>query len=402
MRREDLSAFRRTLVEACEEYPGAFAVNVPPAPRDLELGADATALRQANVALRELVDLVARLPEARLVTRTLERREAVQSSQIEGTASTVSDLLEYEATGDPEGLPPDVTVTKNYVSALDGGLRAIVDGGAPLDVYFLCDLHRVLVEGTDFPYPPGEVRKVQNWIGGRNIYEALFVPPRPHRVGPLMDDLADYLQAEPAGLLLNTVQRIAVAHVQFESIHPFRDGNGRVGRLLLPLMLAKDGYPPLYVAGYLKSRQDEYYSRLRGVQLRDQWGEWVNFFCEAVVESVALAKKTAQALISIRDGWKEALVGYRRDAVIHRLPDLLLSTPTLTVNRIREQLQVSFPTANDAVQELVDLGIVVPAGEARRNRTFVASEVITVLNTPPDMLPEVVAQPAVRGPKMRP
>lgn len=401
MRRQDLSEARKRLLEPCPEYPGAFAVNVPPAPRELRLGGSVEALYQANGALMELVELAARLPESRLVTRTLERREAVQSSQIEGTASTVSDLLEYEATGDPEGLPADVAVTRNYVLALDGGLRAVLDGGAPIDTYLLCDLHRVLMQNTDFPHPPGEVRTVQNWIGGRNIYEARFVPPRPQRVPGLMDDLSDYLQPLEDTLLLNTVQRMAVAHAQFESVHPFRDGNGRVGRLMLPIMLARDGYPPLYVAGYLKSRQDEYYTRLRGVQLRDEWGPWVDFFCEAVVESVRTAKQTANALVAVRDGWKEQLAGYRRDAVIHRMPDLLLSTPTVTVNKLRELLGVSFPTANDAVQELVKLEVVAPAGEARRNRAFVARAVVDVLNAPP-AAPHDISPPAAPGGLRRP
>lgn len=404
MRREDLSPARRALLEPCPEWPGASAINIPLAPRGPIFGASTTALRQANFALRNLVTLTASLPDAALVTHTLARREAVLSNQIEGTHSTVGDLLEYEATGDIEGLPADVKVTHNYAHALQEGLEVVVNRGAAIDAELICDLHRLLMTGTDYRYTPGEIRTVQNWIGGRgNIYTATFVPPRPERVQALLQDLSDYIAPDEDSLLQNTLQKAAVAHAQFEGIHPFCDGNGRVGRLLPPLMLARDGYPPLYIAGFLKTNQDAYYGLLRGIHLRDEWAPWIDFFCEAVTDSVRTSSLTAHALIAARDGWRERLAGYRRDSVVHRLPDVLLRTPTVTVNKLRDALGVSFPTANDAVQQLVKVGILRPTGTAQRNRSFVADDVIRVLNTPPELLPPAPAAgaPATSSPIRR-
>jgi Fic family protein len=384
----DLSPARQKLLVPCVDYPGALALAPPPTPRLLDLKGHGEELRRASTALELLKDLSARLPNPDLITRTADRREAVRSSQIEGTNSGVNDLFTYEATWSAEGLPPDVRITQNYVAALEFGLQKVRKSGpAALDSSLIKELHAHLMDGEESG-GAGEYRKKQNWIGGGgNIYRARFVPPPPDRVSACMDDLdrlLTYSPGEETQMVLSLTMRIAIAHAQFETIHPFVDGNGRVGRILLPLMLAAESYPPVYLAGYLKDNQQEYYDALAGVQLRDEWSAWVRFFACGVEEGVQESLRTALALEGILKQWQAQLaqLELRSHAVLLRFPELMIGTPVLTAHRAKDALGISFPAASAALAQLEKLGILVQPVKQQRNRIFVAKDVIEVLNRP--------------------
>lgn len=391
MRRTDLSAQRRALLVPVVKHPGAVALVPPPTPRLGELvglpGLHGEVAR-AHDALDNLKMLSAGLPNPDLVTRTADRREAVRSSQIEGTNSGINDLLTYEATGSDEGLPPDVHETLNYVAALQYGLREVRGRGiGAFTTEMIKRLHAHLMAGVDGSRNTGEYRDEQNWIGGTKIDQARFVPPPPDCIPECMNDLLTMLQYAPAEdeqLEIPIVTRMAVVHAQFETIHPFFDGNGRVGRILLPLMLAAEEFPPVYLAGYLKDNQREYYDALAGVQLRGRWGEWIKFFAVGVESAVQESIKTALGLEAILRKWKEeiASLGLRRQSILYRLPELMIGNPVLTAHKTKDALGVSFPAANAALAQLEEMGILVQQEKHLRNRTFYARQVIELLNSP--------------------
>jgi cell filamentation protein, protein adenylyltransferase len=389
MKTSELSPARQKLLVPSVDYPGALALVPPPTPRVLDLKGVGDELRRASNALELLKGLSSRLPNPDLITRTADRREAVRSSQIEGTNAGVNDLFTYEATGSGEGLPPDVRITRNYVVALEYGLQKIRENGpAALDSTLVKELHAHLMNGVAHGGTAGEFRQKQNWVGGGgNIYRARFVPPPPDRVPASMADLElllKYSPREEEQMVLSVVMRMAIAHAQFETIHPFVDGNGRVGRILLPLMLAAEGYPPVYLAGYLKDNQREYYDGLAGVQLRDEWLAWVQFFACGVEEAVQESMRTALALEGILNRWKEQLaqLGLRSQSVLLKFPELMIGTPVLTAHHARNALGISFPAASAALAQLERMGILVQPVKQQRNRIFVAKEVIEVLNRP--------------------
>ena len=391
MRKTDLSPERRKLLVPVASHSGAFALVPPHTPRVDQLtglhGLKGEVSR-AHAALANLQALTEGLPNPDLVTRTADRREAVRSSQIEGTSSGINELLTFEATGSEEGLPPDVRVTLNYVTSLEYGLQQVRKHGITVFTSGLIkQLHACLMSGVEYIWTPGEFRDKQNWIGGFKIDQARFVPPPADNVPGCMEDLIamlQYVPAEEEQIEIPIVIRMAVVHAQFETIHPFFDGNGRVGRILLPLMLAAEGYPPVYLAGYLKDNQREYYDALAGVQLQGKWAEWIKFFAIGVDAAVQESISTALGLEAILRKWKEivAELGLRRQSVLHKFPELMLGTPVLTAHKAKDALGISFPSASAALALLEEKGILVQREKQQRYRTFYAKDVIDLLNRP--------------------
>ena len=387
MKKNDLSPARQKQLVPVTTHSGAFAVVPPAPPRFIPSKGIIKEVIHAHEALGELRVSTARLPNPNLVTRTFDRREAVRSSQIEGTSSDMNQLFTYEATGSDEGLPADVFVTLNYVKALEAGLSVVRDRGPlAIDETLIKELHRNLMNGTVYRGEIGEYREIQNWIGGSKIHQARFVPP-PHEYVPnCMNELIEFLHdvaTEEDMFEVPIVVRMAIAHAQFETIHPFVDGNGRVGRLLLPIMLAAEGYPPVYIAGYLKNYQQEYYDRLAGVQLREEWQPWIQFFATAVEESVNESIHTAFALENLLRNWEERIaeLRVRSDSAVNKLPQLLIGRPVITARQVEAELGISFPAANNALAKLGEMGILTIQNEQQRNRAFVAWEAIDILNS---------------------
>ncbi len=385
MRRSDLAPTLRPLLVACDDRPHCHALVAPPTPRRLPEGpAVSRVLSDAMLALERLKATARHLPNVDMITRTLARREAVQSSQIEGTRTQLHELFEYEATHANDGLPADARVTERYVQALDLGLAAVRQAGSrrALDLDLVRAMHHTLMQDAPAAVRPGQFRDIQAWIGSGRVEDATFVPAPPSRVAACMDELeASMLQYSPREdeqWALSPVAQIAIAHAQFETIHPFADGNGRTGRLLMPVMLAAEGYPPLYLSGTLLRHRRAYYDALADIQLRWDWSPWLRLLARAVVESCDSAIAIANDLESIRADWAGRLTGLRADATAHRLPTYLLGHPVVTVNQVADAHGISFVAASRAIGQLVERKILTEP-KRRRNRVFQAAEVLARL-----------------------
>ncbi|MCA9515310.1 MAG: Fic family protein, partial [Myxococcales bacterium] len=277
---------------------------LPPSPAlDLGAGSDQALLELANRALGRLDGLTAILPDTHLFVYMYVRKEAVLSSQIEGTQSSLSDLLQHEVEGSA-GVPiDDVVEVSSYVAAMTHGL-ARLRGGFPLSLRLLREIHGLLLaHGRGQERTPGEFRRSQNWIGGTRPGNALYVPPPPDELMTCLGALERFLHEEPATTPL--LVKAALAHAQFETIHPFLDGNGRLGRLLITLLLCADGAlsePTLYLSVYFKRHRAEYYERLQRVRTAGEWEAWLRFFATGVLETSREAVSTARALLALFDG----------------------------------------------------------------------------------------------------
>jgi Fic family protein len=244
---------------------------------------------------------------------------------------------------------------------------------------------------------PGKFRRVQNFIGALTMEQARFIPPPASEVPRLMADLDRLIRYEPdseSHYDVVVLARAPIVHAQFEAIHPFADGNGRIGRLLMPLMFLGDGGLPIHLATFLKGRQQEYYDALLEVQMKLQWSAWVELFLECTVASCRHTVHLLRELRTIADRWRKHLAarGTRKHATVWRVADLLLGQPVVTVNALVARLKVTFPSANAAVAVLVEMDILRPQGEQRRNRAFHAHEVMNILYTGIDAVLEDVAQ----------
>jgi Fic family protein len=388
MKASDLSPVIRSTLVPLPDYPGAQAIVPPPPPLRVPLKGVEEQVLKAHEALAMLQARLASLPNPNLVLRTLDRREAVRSSQIEGTHAGLDHVFEYEATGSGHGLPADVRVTANYVIALDHGLQVVRAAGSSqaLTLDLIRKLHELLMEG-DEAYRnkdvPGQFRTRQNWIGARSIYDAKIVPPPPDRLDAPLRNLEAGLQYAASAedqYRVSIIVRMAIMHAYFELVHPFLDGNGRIGRILLPLMLAAEGYPPVYLAGHLKNHQSQYSRALGNAQLQEKWAEWIGFLANGVTVSCVDSVKTAEDLLAIRASWTQRLAHLRRDASALAALDVILGSPVITANKLRDALTVSFPAANTAITQLETADILRPTGKQGRNRAFIAHEVIARLD----------------------
>lgn len=392
MRQDEVHPSLHAGLVAVSGKPNVVAVCPPPTPRSLA-GLERPAvsrplLRQAGQALVEMIADVAQWQDWDVLTHTAARREAVLSSQIEGTQSDLDQLLEYEVTRDAEGMPADVVVTHSYVEALKIGLAAVrPQGRAALTLELVHQLQARLLEGALEPALLGCYRQKQVWIGASGrIEDALYVPPPPALIPALMEELQqsllDYQPREDEQGELSIVLQLALAHAQFEAIHPYIDGNGRTGRLLMPLMLAGSGYPPLYLSGYLCRDRQGYFNALRCAQLGQSWTPWVEMVCRAVLDSVGQTKALASDLQAVHEGWLVQLGKVRRDAVLWRITYGLLSNPNVTVNSAMDTYGVTFRAANLAIARLEETGILVEKTGRQRGRIFRAPQVIEILSRP--------------------
>ena len=400
MRKTDLHSDLRKTCVPVPQRSGCFAVIPPPAPGFINVPSCNGLLVLARRELELLADTIRRnVHYADLLMHMLNRREAVDSSQIEGTHTGFDGLLihEIEAETADEISDSDANITLNYVRAFLRGAHDVeAYGKDALNLNLIRNLHACLMAGQD-QYAPGLWRDRQNYIGLR-METTRYIPPPPGEVPRLMEDLQGLLQYEPEGVAVTSILlRAAIAHVQFEAIHPFLDGNGRVGRLLLPLMFKAEGAPPIHLASFLKLRQQEYYDALLQVQTKLVWEPWIRLFLESVIASCRHTTGLFEDLQTIQGRWQGMLAeqSKRRHAVIWRVTELLLGQPVVTVNSIATQLQVTFPAANDAVSELVTLGILRPASEQRRHRVFHAHEVMNALYTGLDAAIEDITQQAI-------
>lgn len=364
-----------TSSEAFEAFvPFALPPN-PPLNIDLDL------LEKANRALGRLDALTLLLPDPSLFLYFYVRKEAVLSSQIEGTQSSLSDLLmhEYhEAPGVPLG---DVEEVSMYVAALYHGLERL-RGGFPLSLRLIRDIHGVLLsKGRGCTKAPGEFRRSQNWIGGSRPGNARFVPPPPDEAMACMGDLENYLHDQPARTPV--LLKAALSHVQFETIHPFLDGNGRLGRLLITLLLCTEGAlsePLLYLSLYFKMHRDAYYDLLGRVRVEGDWEAWVIFFLEGVIETAEQAVKNAQKIMKLftNDRSRIEAMGLATGNA-SRVLSYLQKKPVLEIPRASQEIGISQPTVTSVLKRLEEIGVVKEITGKARDRIYVYEKYLDLL-----------------------
>ncbi len=338
-------------------------------------------LERVLLACGRLDAITALLPDPELFLYAYVRREAVLSSQIEGTQSSLSDLLLFELDSAP-GVPfDDVAEVSHHVAALEHGLSRLREG-FPLSNRLMREIHgKLLATGRGAIQQPGEFRRTQNWIGGTRPGNAQFVPPPPHEVQPCMTALEQYLHDERAP---GAIIKAALAHVQFETIHPFLDGNGRAGRLLIALILHHDGVlrqPLLYLSLYLKQHRARYYELLDAVRLNGDWEAWLDFFFDGVETTATGAVDTAHRLLALFDADSRRVREYGRSTANALLTlEALRQRPVADIRLLADRTGVTFATASRMIDILVDLGIAREITGKKRERAFAYSAFIEILN----------------------
>lgn len=365
---------------AGETWKAFIPQPLPPEPQIIWDNELQSAFQRASVALGKLDSITDFLPDPGLFLYSYIRKEALLSSQIEGTQSTLDDLLRFEAADLPGAPTDDVQEVSNYVAAINHGIARMKDG-FPLSLRLLREIHgELLQKGRGHQKQPGEFRTSQNWIGGSRPGTAAFVPPPADHLLDVLGALEKFLHDETTPTLI----KAALAHVQFETIHPFLDGNGRVGRLLVTLLLCHDkvlSQPLLYLSLHLKKNRTEYYTLLQRVRTEGVWEEWILFFLRGVAETSEQAAGTVKRVIALFAADAQRIETLGRAATttlrVHRLLQKQLST---TARAAATALDVSFPAVNGALEKLVELGIARELTGTPRNRVFAYDTYLRILS----------------------
>jgi Fic family protein len=335
----------------------------------------------ADRALSELAGATRTLPNPHLFINSFLRREAVLSSKIEGTRASLSDLFFFEAAGEREK-QSDVREVLNYVKALNYGIERLAN--FPLSVRLLCEIHEKLmrgVRGDESRLSPGEIRRSQNWIGkpGSTLMDATYVPPPVDEMKECLGELEKYLHADSD---LPPLVRLALIHYQFEAIHPFLDGNGRVGRLLITLLLINEGLlsqPILYLSAFFERNRDEYYELLLAVSQKGKWLEWIEYVLRGVAEESKDAIARANSVIDLWTGYRHILQGERHSVSTLTLLDEIVKNPVMTYKKAETVLAITNRAARLNVDKLVEIGLLREITEKERYKIFVAPEIISIL-----------------------
>ena len=369
--------------------PEPFKAFIPkPLPPDPPLklsGEHYVLLDQATLALGRLDGITRQLPRevVSLYTYFYVRKEAVLSSQIEGTQSSLSDLILYESNELP-GIPnEDVEEVIQYVKAMYHGLRRLRVDDFPLSLRLIREIHEILLSsGRGSEKNPGEFRTSQNWIGGTRPGNARFVPPPPDKVLACMGDLENFIHEKH--LHMQALVKVALVHVQFETIHPFLDGNGRLGRLLITLLLCAEGIlqePLLYLSLYIKQNRETYYDLLQRVRSEGDWESWLHFFLTGVYETANQAVQTSRGILELfqRDQQRIETLG-RSVSTTLRIFKLLQSMPLVSIAHVSQETHISVPTVTAALTRLQELGIAREITSKRRDKLYSYEKYINLLN----------------------
>lgn len=354
--------------------------DLPPVP-PIDMQSLSNLVSDAMLALGRLDGVRSVAPDTSLFLYMYVRKEALLSSQIEGTQSTLSDLLLYENEQTPGAPVDDVEEVSTYVSALNHGLKRMEDG-FPLSMRLMREMHGILLStGRGSTKLPGEFRQSQNWIGGTRPGNALFVPPPPGSVLDLMTNLESFLHAEDE---LPIIVKVGIAHLQFETIHPFLDGNGRLGRLLITLYLCSEGIleePLLYLSLYLKTHRKTYYQLLNEVRDHGRWEVWLEFFLIGVKEVAEQANAAAKRISSIFEADAQKISNLKRAAMMARkVHEVMRQRPIVTIALITELCDTTVPTATNALRNLEKLGIVLEVTGKERGRVYAYTKYLEVLD----------------------
>jgi Fic family protein len=348
-----------------ERLPPSDGINI-----DAEMQ---TLLSKADRALGRLDGSIQTLPDPDLFVSMYVRKEAVLSSQIEGTQSSLNDLLAAEAAIVDVHRPSDVREVINYVSAMNFGLQRLAE--LPLSTRLIREIHGILLKNVrGNRLEPGEIRSSQNWIGpqGCTLNDATFVPPPPHELLSHLGALEEFMHEDD---LIPTLIKIGMIHAQFETIHPFLDGNGRVGRLLITFLLCHGKIlvkPVLYLSYYFKRHRQEYYDRLQAVRDQGAWEDWIKFFLRGVAEVSLEATGSARAIVELRERHRTIITDHFGRAAGNglRVLESLFARPYTNIGNVSKKLDVTFPPASDLVRNMVEHGILVEVTGRDRNRIF--------------------------------
>lgn len=369
----------------CPEGYTAFVPN--PLPPKLIWPPELTrALSDADRLIGKLAGEGIRLPNPHLLIRPFVRREAVLSSRIEGTQSSLRELLAAEAGAAVECSPDDLREVGNYVVALEYGIKRL--SSLPVSLRLTRELHEKLMKGVQGEHAtPGQFRRSQNWIGppGCTLMNAVYVPPPPSEFMSCLGEWEKFLQDRS----LPPLVQAGMMHSQFEAIHPFVDGNGRVGRLLIALFLMERKILPaplLYLSAFFEATRRDYYDRLRGVVERSEWVEWLHYFLNGVARQSEDALSRAEWINGLLEDWRKNVTG-SRSKLPGRLVELLAANPYLTLKKASRQLKVAFTTVQRAVEQLEKLGIVTEVSGAERNRVYCAKKILQILEEPAQLTP---------------
>lgn len=367
---------------------GKYAAFVPaPLPPQFEWTPQLIrALSEADRLIGKLAGEGGRLPNPHVLMRPFVKREAVLSSKIEGTQATLGELLAAEAGATVDRSPEDLREVGNYVIALDHGIARLKD--LPLCVRIIRELHEKLMTGVRGEQAtPGRFRKIQNWIGkpGSTPATASFVPPPPEEVEPCLAAWEKFIHESDLPPLIT----VAMAHYQFEAIHPFLDGNGRVGRLLITLFLIERGILPtplLYLSAFFEVARRDYYEGLRSVSERGEWNEWLEYFLLGVARMSEDAVNRATRINTKLGDWQKKVAGDSTNAPL-RVVELLAANPFVTAKGAAEKLGIAFTTAQRAIERLERLKIVTQVGDAKRGRVYCANALLEILEEPAQLRP---------------
>ncbi len=369
------------LAEKKSEEHGEYLAFVPKSlPPKLEYDPEIVlALSKADSTLSKLSGAGLLLPNPNLLIVPYLKKEALSSSRIEGTRISLSDYFLSEAKGiEKEDI--EATEVGNYLKSMNYALKKIEK--EPITKDLIKDMHKILMKGVrGDELLPGNFRPVQNWIGPKNtkIKDATFVPPPQDEVEELIDDLIDYLNRYPDTPLLI---KCALMHYQFETIHPFCDGNGRIGRSLITLYLCKKNKiskPLLYTSDYFEKHRREYYDILLNTNKTGKFGDWIKFFLEAIkVQSEDALERTIK-IQRLRERYQEKTKNHKQAINLLSVVDLLFMNPFIRINQISDQLNITYPTAKKAVHNLIKLNILKPVGQRERNKLFVAHEILEII-----------------------
>lgn len=362
-----------------DENEWAFVPN--PLPPEIDIGAIAIPLANAMQAIGELQGACRRLQDPYMLVNPLQRREALTSSSMEGTHTSADELVLLEASANKAADEATVEVL-NYIRALNHSINSLVE--IPICHRLIKDAHRILL-GSLSPRigswkKPGEYRNEQNWIGSRVIQDARFVPPPPADVLACMDLLEKYINREDPNDLLPLIEA-AIVHYQFETIHPFLDGNGRVGRMLISVMLVQRqllDMPVLYLSPYLEKVKDDYIDKMYNVSANGAWTDWIIFFLNAIKESSSEAVRTIDELINLQTKYRETAATAGRSSNLITLVDSLFEKPVLTIPQGAIKLGVTYRSAQSSIQKLVQIGILTEIDLGRQPKYFVAHEVVRI------------------------
>jgi Fic family protein len=361
---------------------GAAFLPNPLPPRLLDLAPMVSLLSRAERALGELSGIGRALPNPYLLIRPFMRREAVASSRIEGTVTTLSQLLLFEVGEETNRGPGDAREVLNYVRALEYSLSRL--DKLPISSRLIREAHKILLTNVQSDRGariiPGEFRKEQNWVSAKLIENARYVPPPPQEVPQAMADLEKYINNKDDEI--PTLIQLALIHYQFEAIHPFPDGNGRVGRLLIPLILCERkeiSQPLLYLSSYFEKNYDEYIDRMLAISQMGLWERWIEFFLKGVEETCNDAMTRARSLQNLQKSYYEKIQRTRSSSLLGRLVDLLFEHPAITVPYAAQRLNISYNAAKNNITRLMETQILEPAAGDRRPMVFVANDIVKLV-----------------------